>query len=60
MPTVGWFVGLPETQHIVTVPLINSFVMPQKKSPKTYVTWSSSPAPEGIVINKIKFLFPCS
>ena len=38
MPTVGWFVGLPETQHIVTVPLINSFVMPQKKSPKTYVT----------------------
>ena len=35
MPTVGWFVGLPETQQLVTVPLISSLVMHQKKSPKT-------------------------
>lgn len=39
VPTIGWFVGLPETQHIVTVPLVNNFVMDQKKkSHKTYLT----------------------
>lgn len=49
VPTIGWFVGLPETQHIVTVPLVNTCVMDQKKRAiKHILLWSSTATPEDI------------